>query len=604
MVFRNDIQVLRGVSVLMVVLFHLKITGFSSGFLGVDVFFVISGYLMSMLYKPEHKIEFFARRIRRLLPAYLAVVLATLMISVVLISPIDFGSISKQAIYSLLFSSNIGFWLENSYFANSNFKPLLHLWSLGVEFHFYLAVPLLSFFVRKNVSFYLLFLFGSLALCLFMLTLSPKTSFFFMPTRLWEFMLGFGVARYADFSKGTTLRNYIVGIVGLVIVLLIPLFPVDGMSGSIIFGHPALAAIIVCIGTSLVLAFGLPSSLEKSYAGKILCWFGKYSYSIYLVHFPLIVLWNYQPYAGTVLQSESSFHVIAQVSSILLISIFLYFLIEKKFALFSRAKLASSLFMLMVVIAITAFFGNRLKWSMVPENESIIYKAEYDRGIYRCGAVFRYSNPFSLSCSLLGNESSAEHRFFLVGNSHADSIKDKFSELASKYKSDVIFSADNDPLMPGGVSVSDIVDEARSKGVDTIVLHYSPTKLPLNNISKLLENISEDNIDVALLLPVPVWDTHIPAALLAHERGLAELPKQSYSDYHVMNASILFQLKHESYSGLSTYGMVGSICDPNCRIRSSNGAPYYYDEGHLTLTGAELFEAVFEKLIKNSLQRH
>lgn len=184
MEIRQDIQILRGLAVTFVVLFHLETIGLSSGFLGVDVFFVVSGFLMAILYKKGEAKKFFERRAKRLLPAYFATVIFTLLASLFIVLPSELGKVVTQSIYSLFFANNIGFWMQNSYFSKSDFNPLLHLWSLGVEIQFYLIVPLLIWFFRKSKIFLLLALLSSFAACVFIVGLSPKTSFFMMPLRM------------------------------------------------------------------------------------------------------------------------------------------------------------------------------------------------------------------------------------------------------------------------------------------------------------------------------------------------------------------------------------------------------------------------------------
>ena len=132
MIYRKDIQILRGISVMLVVLFHLGFTLFQSGFLGVDVFFVISGFLMAILYSHDNKKEFFARRAKRLLPTYFIITLLTVCSAIFMVTPNEYAQVFSQSIYASSFSSNIGFWLQNSYFSKAEFNPLLHLWSLGV----------------------------------------------------------------------------------------------------------------------------------------------------------------------------------------------------------------------------------------------------------------------------------------------------------------------------------------------------------------------------------------------------------------------------------------------------------------------------------------
>lgn len=178
MTYRKDIQILRGIAVLLVVLYHLQVSFIKSGFLGVDVFFVISGFLMAILYDLNDKKKFFFRRGKRLLPTYYMIILLTLAVSIFITIPNEFYQVVKQSIYATFFSSNIGFWMQNSYFNKSNFNPLLHLWSLGVEIQFYLIVPLLYWIFQKSKILLPLVLLLSILACFFMVGVSPKTSFF------------------------------------------------------------------------------------------------------------------------------------------------------------------------------------------------------------------------------------------------------------------------------------------------------------------------------------------------------------------------------------------------------------------------------------------
>lgn len=149
--YRGDIQIYRALAVTLVVLFHIGVPGFSSGFLGVDIFFVISGYLMTTLHATDASaIEFYLRRARRLLPAYAATIAVTLGAAFLMTVPSDFVQVGEQTVFAAALSSNVGFALQNSYFSSFEFNPLLHLWSLTVECQFYLLFPFIAHFAERE----------------------------------------------------------------------------------------------------------------------------------------------------------------------------------------------------------------------------------------------------------------------------------------------------------------------------------------------------------------------------------------------------------------------------------------------------------------------
>ena len=136
--FRDDLQILRGLAVTFVFLYHLKVLGFENGYLGVDLFFVLSGFLMALLTEKDNAIEFYNRRLRRLLPAYLFTIFITSIVIALVSIPSDANQSFNRFWLNTIGLSNIAFWFENTYFESESFKPLLHLWSLGVEIQFFL----------------------------------------------------------------------------------------------------------------------------------------------------------------------------------------------------------------------------------------------------------------------------------------------------------------------------------------------------------------------------------------------------------------------------------------------------------------------------------
>jgi peptidoglycan/LPS O-acetylase OafA/YrhL len=433
MIKRINIQIIRALAVIFVVLFHLEIAGIKSGFLGVDVFFVVSGFLMALLYKKGEAKNFFERRAKRLLPAYFATVILTLFASLFLIFPSELGQVNTQAIYSLFFSSNIGFWMQSSYFNKADFNPLLHLWSLGVEIQFYLIVPLLVWFFRKSKFFLFLALLGSFATCVFIVGISPKTSFFMMPLRMWEFLLGFVVAYYLTINGVIKYKNFSwLGCIGLLVLCVIPFVNIDGEALNRLQAHPSFYALLVCISTCLVLAFGLPKILENNAISEVFVKIGDYSYSIYLVHFPIIVLYLYTPFSGTKLYPESAIDKAILLILIIIFSFLMYNLVEKrKFGNIGKVYLTSLVSLLLLTGA------NRIVPEMYNQQDQNIFNSLNDRSTYRCGKIVRITDPNAISCKI--NTEYFAQSILLVGNSHADAIKTTLSSVAMQHKYNTYF---------------------------------------------------------------------------------------------------------------------------------------------------------------------
>ena len=317
---------------LLVVFFHLGVGGFDSGFLGVDVFFVISGYLMAAMYDPNGKLVFFKRRAKRLLPTYFAVLLISVIAASIITTPNDYEQVERQAWFATVFASNFGFWFQTTYFDKAVFTPLLHLWSLGVEIQFYLIVPIIYWLAIRSRTMFVAVALTSAVLCLVVVGISPKTAFFMLPFRLWEFMAGFGIALYLPHLANRRLKALgALGAIALTAVVCIPLLKVDGLAKSVLHGHPGVTALFICVATAVVIAFGIPKLLEFNPVSAGLERVGHYSYSIYLVHFPLIVFVLYQPFSGTILKASNASLTALLTVLFVGLSILLFTFVERPF---------------------------------------------------------------------------------------------------------------------------------------------------------------------------------------------------------------------------------------------------------------------------------
>ncbi len=295
---RPEIDGLRAVAVIPVVLFHFGL-GMSGGWVGVDVFFVISGFLITSLIlrglddATFSLKDFWERRARRILPAALSVMLASLVAGWILLSPHDYLALGESAASQTVFLSNFYFWQTSGYFsAPSELKPLLHTWSLAVEEQFYIFLPLLLLFLWKKGTKSILKILWVLMIASFVVSSFgvkhfPDAAFYLLPTRAWELLVGAVLAGFGGMNAGVQNRRLaeIFGWGGLVLIL----GPMFFYTPTTPFPGPA--AIPPCLGAAFII---LSSGKVKPVIASILSdkrvvFIGWISYSLYLWHWPLIV---------------------------------------------------------------------------------------------------------------------------------------------------------------------------------------------------------------------------------------------------------------------------------------------------------------------------
>jgi peptidoglycan/LPS O-acetylase OafA/YrhL len=305
--YRPDIDGLRAVAVLVVLLFHCGMPGFSGGFVGVDVFFVISGFLITGQLAGDIAAgrmsiaRFYDRRIRRIVPALFVTLILTAAASTVLLLPSYLLAASRALLAAAASVSNIYLWREaGDYFApTSAFQPLLHTWSLSVEEQFYMFVPVLMMVCARPLRRRWVLLFAPLCLASFALsvvatTAAPVPNFYLLPTRAWEFGLGALVATTQLPAIKWPWAADALAAAALALIMT-PVFLFDAATP-----FPGLNALWPCLGTALLIHIGRSA---RPTVTALLGWrpcvaVGLISYSLYLVHWPIISLMRYQAVAS------------------------------------------------------------------------------------------------------------------------------------------------------------------------------------------------------------------------------------------------------------------------------------------------------------------
>ncbi|MFK7913345.1 MAG: acyltransferase family protein [Pseudomonadales bacterium] len=295
--YRTDIDGLRAVAVVPVVLYHAGISLFSGGYVGVDVFFVISGYLITSLILPEIAESrfsfrsFYERRIRRLFPALFAVLLISCIPALWLLMPGELEDFGQSVATTTVFSSNFLFFSENGYFEGpAEQKPLLHTWSLAIEEQYYLIFPALLLLIRNRLGSqfqrWTLGLFAaSLALSIYSVQFHPTAAFYLLPSRTWELLLGSLLAMGIIHASSHRGLNETLAWIGITLIAI----AVFGYESTTPF--PGLAALLPCAGTALLIYSGQQTrtSVAQLLSLRPLVLIGLISYSLYLWHWPVLV---------------------------------------------------------------------------------------------------------------------------------------------------------------------------------------------------------------------------------------------------------------------------------------------------------------------------
>jgi peptidoglycan/LPS O-acetylase OafA/YrhL len=447
LIYRNEINGLRALAVIPILFFHAGYNLFSGGYVGVDIFFVISGYLITAIIINDIKepkkfsfSQFYIRRARRLIPALFFVVLVSLIFAWLWMLPNEIIEYSKSVISVLFFVSNFFYWNDTGYFSiNADFRPLLHTWSLAVEGQFYLIYPVILLtsiiFISRYTAIVLIFLFMlSLSLSIWASINKPTFAFFLLPTRLWEFLLGALTAIFIHKS------NYLIFNINSRIRDLIGIFGVSLISYSIFFFnkndiYPGYLALIPTIGTVLVITFSTRGTLIGNVLStKPFVLLGLISYSVYLWHQPL--------FAFVRLRELDPLTPLVSASLIMLSLLFGYFtwrFIEPIWRVRNEVK-SKKFFWLLFFLSISVFIsfyliikytnGHLLRLTHLPKNyfqtSWINYKFN-DLNGNPCYTV-------DMKPCVLTSFSESKQNMLLVGDSHAGDLGTVFTQYLNNNK--------------------------------------------------------------------------------------------------------------------------------------------------------------------------
>jgi peptidoglycan/LPS O-acetylase OafA/YrhL len=626
MKYRADIDGLRAIAVLAVVAFHLK-AGVSGGFVGVDVFFVISGYLISTIVYSEVRSEtfsimrFYQRRALRILPALISVILVSAIFAVAAFYPSELFSFSRSAIASLFFCANIYFFAIEDYFSpNADTIPLLHIWSLGIEEQFYFLFPPLIMFcsrvARKALFPALLILFVvSLLACEFIINRSSTAAFYLLPFRAFELLLGCLLSLPA--ARTPVPKVVAEGAAGIGLALV--MCSIFGFNSDTRF--PGLTALLPCSGAALLLWSGVQhdTRIAQLLSLKPVVFLGKISYSLYLVHWPVLV------FSLRLIPNLSNFKFqLLVISSSFLLASANYWFVEQPFRLKGRkqppfrtvAYSGGALTALAACLAISPYGLTNVR-SKNAEIERVTAYLTYDyRPAYRSGECFLdpdqdFTSETAKNC--LPNEPGIPA--VLWGDSHAIALYSGLRASMEKegFSLGVLTASACSPISGYSIASRPKCPSFNDQVLATILsikprlVILSAAWIITDNSMQLLDdtvrNLSRHGIKVVLIGQTPIYNLSVPAMLAARIEAknpsrIAKgkelgLPRMENTDNIMMKV-------FGGRTDVAYIPLTPLICPKmECPLATSDGTPMYFDFEHLTTKGSNYFAKMLAPLIVN-----
>jgi len=632
--YRRDIQVLRGLAVLAVVLFHANEDYFPLGFLGVDVFFVISGFVVTPLIlgiftdqangggRLSNLKYFYKRRFYRLAPAMLLTLCLSAFLVLLLISPSSFKIFGLQATYTIFFAGTYGsFKLVGDYFNNSG-NPLVHTWSLSVEEQIYIFLPMLMFLLlakQKNIiriSTFIMAIITSVSLFLFLsptilqpvyerIGISDSTNvFFYSPLhRIWQFTIG-GTAylliknRRLSVSKRQWTNQV------LVFFLLILIF------GSLPFG-PRSGSFITSLITVLIVGL---RSLE-TILGKLTLpfeWLGDRSYSIYLFHMPLIFIANSSPYFSQI-RSNIFIMPIAVLLSILLGAIS-YSNVENRYrigrrsakTLLSPLRVISALLTLSLILSLFMVRGsNNEYWGLQKKKDQPPVAWNLDGN---CSRMSGENDPACIYKTLGANKT-----VLLIGDSHAAQFSQAIVDAAKKAKwNSVIWTMSscnftlgdkngkiNNYCLKRNNSILEWVKEFKPNLV--VISQYNRIELPQAEMKSAVMAIKSLVPSLLVVGNTPIFPDERYMAVPALFQSKYDAPKKiqisnmDNTDDIVSNSF----LQDIAIKGIEIVNLNSLWCNLDYCNRFDEKGWLFFDTGHLSVFGAEMSVPYFTKFLNS-----
>ena len=643
MQFRNDINGLRAIAVIAVMLFHFDASWLPGGFAGVDVFLVISGFLMtSIIFRGFESdnfsiLKFYVSRANRIIPALAVLCIALLIFGWFYITPLDYKVLGKHVGGSISFISNFMYWRESGYFdVASHEKWLLHTWSLSTEWQFYILYPLALVIMRKMMSIrtmkvtLLVATIAGFILSIFLTQKLPNSSYYLLPSRFWEMLLG-GVAYLYPLTL-TEPQKKIMERFGLSLIILTYVFISQANA------WPGYLAIVPVMGTFLVILAQRNNSLMTGNA--VFQTLGKWSYSIYLWHWPLVVAISYYSlstpfiYLGLALSVLLGFLSYTYIETIRFKRYF-----ESFFAFLTCKPIYIAL--LTCIFGSLTFAGNGFE-SHYPQAVIHADKESLNRNPHHCINTGEVLNP-----CIIGNPNNI--KAIVVGDSHADALTGSVSSAIDLNQQGIVaLTISSCPLVVNAklTKFNTFCSQANQKRMDYLLQNHQgvpvfwvartpiyahglsdPKKITDSSDTKpliyfkrqydvatdaffaefkleLINTIAQlkGNHPVYLVQPTPEMNRNIPKTLARNYLlNTNDDLSISYQDYLKRSGKVRQMITDVAEVTTSqVLDPIPYLCDDQRCKAQHNDRPIFYDADHLSEYGNKLLTPMFRQALSQS----
>lgn len=633
--FRNDIQSIRGLAVISVILFHANPDFFKSGYLGVDVFFVVSGYVVAPLLirivKPgndsygttkERLLNFYVKRIYRLLPALGVTLTLSLFLFLLLIKPSDLARVAQQGIASLLSAGNFGALKFNTNYFLSEPNPFLHTWSLSVEEQIYLLVPILLLVLKQikgsrinENKFFILLTAASFAGTLLVslnsawfiqLGITDLSSIvFYSPiTRFWEF--GVGAIAFCNYPKffswARKSRKKLANKSLFVILSFLSLQPFH-------LGTGLLMEIITCLITVFLILTG-EQRQDSPKKKTFLMWTGDRSYSLYLIHMPMIHLAKYSPVFHDF--ASSRIRVLIAVLATFALGIFLYENIENRFRKTSDAPIDSrgvlnllAIFMVMplMLFSLVSFGAGSNLFGLDRNPKQPPYAGDLDKS---CNRDSEDGGPCSYRID------KPQHTLLLVGDSHAFHVSQAVIDAANAEQTDAVIwknmacinSVTDSQSFICRNRLSKLMRYVSTNSVDIVLFSfYVKETSDIDSVKKMILAVSEYVPNIRVLGQTPVFPDENKFFV---SRPIVMEPYNAPTKFSVseMNLeSVSAGNNFENWATIFGFEVLetrSTFCDDQFCSRYENDQWLFRDDDHLSVDGAKKLIPLFRGVLSES----